>query len=160
MSSSESNFYRITLKMYEFRPKRSSNSWKFGCPTVRNHRKMPEKGEALNRAGPGRSWPVLAGLGRSWPVLAGPRLLVFRKKSAPHPQLVSLTEMRTKGRKPLSVLRLKIFEKVFSENYETLFFRGPARTGQDRPGPARTGPIQCLPLFLYTFRVNRHFGYF
>ena len=47
--------------------------------------------------------------------------------------------MRTKGRKPLSVLRLKIFEKVFSENYETLFFRGPARTGQDRPGPARTG---------------------
>ena len=24
--------------------------------------------EALNRAGPGRSWPVLAGPGRSWPV--------------------------------------------------------------------------------------------
>ena len=105
--------------------------------------------EALNRAGPGRSWPVLAGPGRSWPVLAGPRLLVFRKKSAPHPQLVSLTEMRTKGRKPLSVLRLKIFEKVFSENYETLFFRGPARTGQDRPGPARTGqdrPSSVSPL--------------
>ena len=74
--------------------------------------------------------------GRSWPVLAGPRLLVFRKKSAPHPQKISLTEMRTKGRMPFRVLRLKISEKVFSENYETSFFRGPARTGQDRPGPA------------------------
>ena len=111
--------------------------------------------ETLTRAGPGRSWPVLAGPGRSWPVLAGPRLLVFRKKSAPHPQLVSLTEMRTKGRKPLSVLRLKIFEKVFSENYETLFFRGPARTGQDRPGPARTGQDRPYsvppkePLFMF-----------
>ena len=90
--------------------------------------------------------------GRSWPVLAGPRLLIFRKKSAPHPQKISLTEMRTKGRMPFRVLRLKTSEKVFSENYETLFFRGPARTGQDRPGPARTGqdrPSSVSPDYLY-----------
>ncbi|TNN46495.1 hypothetical protein EYF80_043303 [Liparis tanakae] len=49
-----------------------------GLKAPGNYIANPARPLSAYRAGPGRSWPVLAGPGRSWPVLAGP--LLYRQK--------------------------------------------------------------------------------